>query len=371
MAAARGGIVVARGGNAIVVRPALRLDPAMSNAPTEHEDLRARVEAHLQGVATSATVVSSVVPLAGGACQDNFRVEAKGIEPGTLVLRSDALSALPGSIDRSREFAVIGAAVRAGVKTPAAHYPARGLVREGAHAYFLEWASGDAIGRKVTKSPELAGARQKLPEELATELAKIHRITAASAPELATAEVLGPAPQDPVASALAFQRQRIDSLKSPRLGIELTHRWLSDNAPTVAETVLLHGDFRTGNFLVTESGLSAILDWEFARWGSRYEDLAWISMRDWRFGALGLPVGGFSARAPFYEAYEKQSGHAVDEKLVHWYEVLSNLAWAVGSVAQAERYIYGGEEDLELLAIGRRASEMEWEALRLIERGRT
>lgn len=342
----------------------------MSNAPTDLEHLRARVEAHLQAAAGSDAVVTSVVPLAGGACQDNFRVEAQGTVRGTLVLRSDALSALPGSIDRSRELAVIGAAVRAFVKTPPAHYPARGLVREGAHAYFLEWASGDAIGRKVTKSPELAGARQRLPEELATELAKIHRITPASAPELATSAALGPAPGDPVASVLAFQRQRIDALKSPRLGIELVHRWLADNAPTVGETVLLHGDFRTGNFLVTEEGLSAILDWEFARWGSRYEDLAWISMRDWRFGVLGLPVGGFSARAPFYEAYERRSGHTVDEKLVHWYEVLSNLAWAIGSVAQAERYIYGGEEDLELLAIGRRASEMEWEALRLIERRR-
>lgn len=343
----------------------------MSNAPSELEELRARVEAHLGAAARGPASVESVVPLAGGACQDNFRVEVRGISgPGTLVLRSDALSALPGSIDRSQELAVIGAAVRAGVKTPRAHYPARGLVREGAHAYFLEWAQGDAIGRKVTKSPELAAARQRLAGELAEELAKIHAITEERAPELTAEAMLGPAPVDPVASALAFQRARIDTLRSPRLGIELVHRWLCDHAPTVKETVLLHGDFRTGNFLVTEAGLSAILDWEFARWGSRYEDLAWISMRDWRFGVLGLPVGGFSARAPFYAAYEKHSGHAVDETLVHWYEVLSNLAWAVGSVAQAERYIYGGEEDLELLAIGRRASEMEWEALRLIERGR-
>ena len=48
---------------------------------------------------------------------------------------------------------------------------------------------------------------------------------------------------------------------------------------------------------------------------------------------------------------------------------LGNLLWAIGSVAQAERAIYGGEESVEYLAIGRRVSEMEWEALRLIERG--
>jgi aminoglycoside phosphotransferase (APT) family kinase protein len=336
--------------------------------------LRTRVEEHLRKHTGELTdgpwEVTSIVALAGGACQDNLRVELSAPGgPRTLVLRSDAIGALPGSIDRSRELAVISAAIRAGVRTPAAHYPARGLVRDGAHAYFMDWAEGEAIGRKVTKSPELQRARERLPAELATELAKIHRITSETAPELAAPTVLGPAPKDPVAAVLAFQRARIDTLRSPRLGIELVYRWLGDHAPKVSESVLLHGDFRTGNFLVTEMGLSAILDWEFARWGSRYEDLAWISMRDWRFGVLALPVGGFSARAPFYEAYERESGHTVDPKLVHWFEVLSNLGWAIGSVAQAERYIYGGEEDLELLAIGRRVGEMEWEALRLIERG--
>jgi aminoglycoside phosphotransferase (APT) family kinase protein len=340
-----------------------------TDEPMKLFDVQARVEAYLKREeALGADVcVTALTPLSGGACQENFRVDiALRQIKSSLVLRSDAASALPGSINRAKEFAVIESAVSAAVRTPRARYLGLGLVREGAHAYFMEWAEGEAIGRKVTKSPDLEGARALLPAQLGDELAKIHAIPASS-PSLSLA--LGALPKNPVQSALSLQRTRMDALRSKRLGIELVYAWLCANTPEPEQTVLVHGDFRTGNFLVTPEGLSAILDWEFARFGSRYEDLAWISLRDWRFGALNKPVGGFAKRESFYEAYEKRSKHVVDVKKILYFEVLGNLAWAVGSVAQAERYLHGGDRDIELLAIGRRAAEMEWEAVRLIEKG--
>ncbi len=81
------------------------------------------------------------------------------------------------------------------------------------------------------------------------------------------------------------------------------------------------------------------------------------------------PVGGFAKREPFYAAYEKASGRQVDRADVHWWEVMGNLRWGAGACYQAERVLTGGEWDLELLAIGRRAAEMEYEILRLIEAG--
>ncbi len=165
-------------------------------------------------------------------------------------------------------------------------------------------------------------------------------------------------------------RGSIDAMRAPRPAMEIIHRWLSENRPAPAPPVLVHGDFRTGNFLVTPEGLSAILDWEFAHWGSRYEDLTWISVRDWRFGQLALPVGGFSRREPFYEAYERAAGVTLDPESLFYWEVFGNLGWAIGCVYQVERYVYGGVDEFELVAIGRRAAEMEFEAMRLLERGR-
>ncbi len=317
----------------------------------------------------------SVARLAGGACQDNFVIEA-GL-PGQVdaprsrwVLRSDARTSLPGSIDRAREFEVLQAAVRAGVTTAAPRDLLPDLLAPGASAYLLEWVPGEAIGRKIVRGEELSEARKKLPELLVGELAKIHAITPASEPSLLDAEASGKPGFSPALARVASMRVSVAKLHSPRPALALLLRWLEENAPPPdGDICLVHGDFRTGNFMVTREGLSAVLDWEFAHWGSPYEDLTWISVRDWRFGQLALPIGGIARRAPFYEAYTRATGRELSPALLHYWEVLGNVSWAVGAACQSERYTHGGEDDLELLAIGRRAAEMEWEALRLVMKG--
>lgn len=334
----------------------------MSKKP---DDLKIAIEAHL-GVATGhPATVRALEALGGGACQDNYRVDvtfSAGELAGDrmLVLRSDAVRSLPGSINREDEFAVINAAMRAGVKTPAARFLAHDLVRPGSHAYFLDWAEGTAIGRRVLRDADLAEARVGLARTLAMELAKIHSIAPA------TSDLpLAPAATD----ILAFTRSMVETMREPRPALFLALRWLEQNPMEGSEVTLVHGDFRTGNFMVTPRGLSAILDWEFAHWGTPMWDIAWITMRNWRFGQNKLPVGGFARREEFYEAYEQQSGRAISRKDVHYCEVLANVRWAAGCSHQGERYLSGQETDLELIAIPRRGVEMEFEALRLIEKG--
>jgi len=329
---------------------------------TSLADLGAALEARVAAQSGRDVRVHALTPLGGGACQDNYRVEIDlgdggGVRP--MALRSDAKNSLPGSLDRRAEFAVIGAAVAAGVKTPAARFLVEGLVRPGAWAYLLDWVEGTAIGRRVLRDADLAGARRALTAELAQNLARIHTVTPAEHPALL------PADRD----LLRSPRRVVEGLREPRPALAIAVRWLEEHPPEGRETVLVHGDFRTGNFMVTPAGLAGVLDWEFAHWGSPAEDLAWIQMRTWRFNANKLPVGGFGRREALYEAYEAASGRAVSRRDVHHYEVLGNVRWAAGCVQQGERYLSGAESDLELVAIPRRAVEMEFEALRLIEKG--
>jgi aminoglycoside phosphotransferase (APT) family kinase protein len=298
-----------------------------------------------------------LVPLHGGACQEMFKVDAsiRG-ETKRFVLRSDAKSSIPGSLDRRIEYAVIEKARSAGVRTPNSFGLTEGLVRPEAHAYFMEWVDGETIGAKVLRDPSLANARAALPDALAKELALIHTIDVKNAAEL----------EIPKRDEIAAQRESIDRLPEPRPALERALSWLDAKRPTSNEVTLVHGDFRTGNFAVRPDGLAAIFDWEFAHWGSPFEDLAWLCMRDWRFGQVKNAAGGICPRADFYAAYERASGRRVDPEVVRWWEVMSNVKWAVGAVVQSQRYLGGAESDLELLSIGRRVQEMEHEALRLI-----
>lgn len=335
------------------------------------EALRDRIAGHLREQTGGAVDVTDVRPLLGGACQDNFQVklvlgegELRGEQ--RLVLRHDAPSSLDGSLRRDAEYAVIRAAHEAGVRTPAARWLGRDLVGEG-FGYFLEWAPGVAIGRRVVRNPELADARAALPRQLAIQLARIHRITPSTHPDLPISALGATFDGDPTRSALAGLRWLLDELAEPHAAMELALAWLEEHRPTGAEATLVHGDFRTGNFLVTRQGLSAVLDWEFAHWGSPAEDIAWLCVRDWRFGMLTRPVGGFAERSTFYAAYEAESGRTVDPVEVHWWEVCGNLRWAAGAAQQGERYLSGKQTDIELIAIARRCAEMEYEALRLIQ----
>lgn len=364
--------------------------------------LAAAVVSHLQHASGGEVRLLDLRVLAGGACQDNFRVDAWIDRPAdggaagerTFVLRSDATRSLPGSIPRRVEGRVIAAARQAGVRTPAARYPAEDLLRPGASAYFMDFRPGVAIGRKVVAAPELAEVRRGLLPTLAEQLALIHGVRPEHAPDLfdgaATAELAGahqgsahepeaygqprsaeePAfALDPVASALTALRAQLSAMVEPHPALAWVLRWLAANAPAYPEVCLVHGDFRVGNFLVSERGLEAVLDWEFSHWGAPEEDLAWLCVRDWRFGRLDLPAGGIGDRSELVAAYQTVAGRRVDPDALHWWEVMGNARWAAGAVHQAERVLSGAEQDLEYVAIGRRAAEMEWEALRLIRRG--
>ncbi len=332
--------------------------------------LAERLRIALVDAAGSTVTVEELAPLTGGACQDNYRVALCGLDGGSdkqrFALRSDAARSLAGSIGRREEFAVIAAARRAGVSTPQARWLREGLVSEGRHAYLLDWVEGEAIGRRVVKAPALAEARARLPAQLAGELAKIHSITPELAPEVATLSMVTTPADDPCDGALRFLREMLGTLPEAQPSIELVCAWLAEHKPTPVAPRLVHGDFRVGNFMVGPEGLRAVLDWEFAHWGDPAEDVAWLCVRDWRFGELALAAGGIARRDDFYRAYEHATGTTLDRARVRWWEVMGNARWAAGSVQQGERYLSGDEQDIELVAIARRAAEMQWEALRLL-----
>ena len=307
-------------------------------------------------------------PMTGGACQENFALKLRvDGEPLRLCLRSDALTSLPGSIARRQEYEVIRAAVSEGVPTANAQWLTEGLTRDDASAYFLDWLDGEAIGSRVTKHPKYDVARRHLPGQLAKALAAIHRITPETHGELPLNREPFLKTSNPLEATLSFVRSMLDTLPEARPASELVWQWLRSTMPNADRLTLVHADFRTGNFMINADGLVGVLDWEFAHWGDPVEDLGWLCVRDWRFGSIHRPAGGLTTRADFCALYEEAAGVKISPAHLHWWEVCGNLRWGVAAAIQGQRYLAGG--DFELLAIPRRAVEMEYEALRLIEVG--
>ncbi|TGK06518.1 phosphotransferase family protein [Leptospira fletcheri] len=339
-------------------------------------ELKERLETYLGGRLKGKVEISNMISLSGGACQENFSADiivAEGKEKGTYqtVYRTDKGASLLASLSRIDEFKVCRMAFEAGVKTPEPFWLETDPGVTGNPFYFMRRISGRATGRFVVKDPSLNKIRKQLTNELAENLAKIHSVTPETCKDepLRKTLSLGQDLNDMVVASGSVQnlRSQLEGMKEPYPAMEMILNWLEKNAVPSDRIVLVHGDFRTGNFMVTPEGLQGIVDWEFAHWGDRHEDLTWLCMRDWRFGKLNKEAGGFADRSEFYEAYEKSAGVTLDPKKVTYWEVMGNLRWAIGCIGQSERHLSGKDKGIELAAIGRRAGEMEYEAMRLIE----
>ena len=70
---------------------------------------------------------------------------------------------------------------------------------------------------------------------------------------------------------------------------------------------MVHGDFRFGNFIISESNLESIIDWELAHIGNPMEDIGWLCVRSWRFGNVHKRVGGLGDLEELIEGYESIS----------------------------------------------------------------
>lgn len=302
--------------------------------------------------------------LGGGAVGENWRLTVAvegGARAGNHVwaLRTDAHSGIPMSLGRAEEFACLKAAHEAGVLVPEPIADCGDRAIIGASFMIVGFVTGIAQARKIVRDPEIGAYGDALAERLGAELAKLHRVR----PPREDLAFLEP-PELPAARAqVAEMRRHLDSVGTPRPALEYILVWLDENAPPAGPLVLCHGDFRTGNYMVEERALTALLDWEFAHWGDRQEDLGWFCTRSWRFGEDAREAGGIAGRAALYRGYNSVAAEPLDPAGLAYWEILAAARWSIVALLQGERHRSGREASLELLLTGLMAPEMEYDAL--------
>lgn len=312
--------------------------------------------------------VSRAARLTGGAVQENWRLDVV-IDGGplagehALVLRTDAAAPLPMSLDRTRELACIRIAHAAGVKVaePIAECSDPAVI--GAPFAVQRLLAGTAQARRIVRDSGIPMHGPGLARELGGELARLHQVRPAKGalPFLALPE------PHPVSAEVAGLRRVLDRASEPRPALEFVLEWLIANRPEPRPIGLVHGDFRTGNYMVDGGRLTGILDWEFCHWGDPREDLGWFTARCWRFGNDGLAAGGIAARADLLAGYNAVASDPVAESELAHFEVLALARWGVIALLQGDRFLKGGERSLELALTGLMPAEMELDAIEAIE----
>jgi len=267
---------------------------------------------------------------------------------------------------RRDEFALLAAALEAGLPVPRVRWCEDDPTVLGSPFFIMDFVEGETLARRLLRDAEYAPARAALPAELADALARIHAIDVRR-PELAFL----PRPagdETPAAAELARYEQIYRTITpDPHPALELAFRWLAPRRPLAARITVVHGDYRIGNVIFGPEGLRAVLDWELAHVGDPLEDLGWLCVRAWRFGADEKPVGGLCQREELFTAYERASGVRIDRAAASWWEVFGNLKWAIICIMQARTFLDGAVRSVELASLGRRVAETEIELLELTE----
>ena len=188
---------------------------------------------------------------------------------------------------RAGEFLLLETAAAAGVAVPRVRWCADESEGLGS-AFVMDFVAGETIARRLLRDAEYAKARDVLPEQLAAALVRIHAMDASALGELTRPE----AGTTPAAAELArFEGIHRAIAPDPHPAFELALRWLATRLPPSQRQTVVHGDYRVGNVIVGPEGLRAVIDWELTHVGDPMEDVGWLCVRSWRFGAP-LPVGG-------------------------------------------------------------------------------
>jgi aminoglycoside phosphotransferase (APT) family kinase protein len=349
-----------------VTEPTAPTEPtatAATAATAATSDLAERIETILrdEAVATDGASgqvrVSGLRRLTGGSSRDIWQFTATA-RPGEaerqLVLRMDHPGeSRPAGI--RLEAQVMAVAAKTGVQVPLVLAVIDDASILGAPALIMEKIEGETSPRRVIAACAAGGTGAALARQCGAAIGRLHHTAVSEFPAV------------PRYSRLDTYRAALDRIDPNRPVLELAYRYLVDTRPPSRPPVVVHGDFRLGNLVVSPDGhhLRAVLDWESSHLSDAVEDLGWIAIRAWRFRGPGL-VGGFGDVGDFLAGYAEQAGWAPADAEFGWALVLNTWIWAVGCLEQAERHLTGRVRSVDLAVVGRRVVEIERDLLELL-----
>ena len=321
-------------------------------------DVSAALSALAPRLSPGATAATGARRLSGGASQETWAFDLDDGTPLILRRRPPGGSMSTAALPLSTEAALLAAVAPRGAPVPEVVWvcrPADGL----GEAYVMRRLDGETLGKRIVRDEAFTGARPGLARRCGEVLAAIHATPLDGLPPLETSDA---------ASELARYEAVYRQSGGRRPVFEAAFRWLADRAPPLERPVLVHGDFRNGNLMISPAaGLVGVLDWELAHLGDPAEDLGWICVNSWRFGGWRDPVGGFGVYQDLLDGHAAAGGAPVSlERLLFW-QALGSLKWGVMCLMMYASFASGVDRSIERAMIGRRASETEIDLVLLME----
>jgi len=122
--------------------------------------------------------------------------------------------------------------------------------------------------------------------------------------------------------------------------------WLKDNAPPVQRLALVHGAYRTGNLIIRDDTVAALIDWELQVIGDPMYDVAYV-LSD--LNREGSPLLSCVVERDFFiDYYQRLTGLTIDFEVCRYYEILYMMRSAAFWISASSLFAEGRNKDLRL-----------------------
>jgi len=298
----------------------------------------------------SEVSVAGVQRIYGGASRETYRLTVRFVERGCkteqrLILRRDPESSLIET-DRATEYEAYAAFHGTSVPVPRPLFfetDPRWLDRP----FFVMEEVVDAVSTaRLLDEPPYAAHRARIGEQKWRILGEI---AAADPQKLGlAAKLAAPKLEDCWKRELDHWERVIDEDElTPQPIARAAIRRLRRSPPPAPQRLsVVHGDYRTGNFLFDVEGrIRAILDWEMCHLGDPLEDLAWALDPLWGWPDRERP-GKLLPRARALEIWQAASGIAIDAEALVWWEIFASLKGLAIWISSGREFADGKNLDL-------------------------
>ena len=298
--------------------------------------------------------LSGFTQTAGGWSHEIYTFDARWMEDGAEVVRGLCVRKDPGVgllrdlSSLEEQYRVLRALEGTGVRAPRAYWYEPDAALLGGPFFVMERIEGEVPNpwsRAGKQYYAEAAGRGRLAPSFVEALASLHTLDWRAA-GLEFLGVPGPGRDFALREVAKWESLIQASLRAPEPALTEVLLWLKANAPEAPRLAFVHGAYRTGNLIVKDDAIAAIIDWELQVIGDPMYDVAYVLSDLNREGSPLLSC--VVERGAFLEHYQALTGIAVDLDACRYYEVLYMMRSTAFWLSASGLFAEGKNKDLRL-----------------------
>ena len=324
----------------------------MAALPTVQEKIVGYLESKMPSARNLA--LSDFVHSAGGWSHEIYVFFASWNEDGRAMRRGFCLRKDPGSgllreLSSLREqFRVIKALETTSAPTPKVYWYEENPSILGGPFFVMEKVEGEVPNPWSRAGKQFyadAAKRGKLPRSFVEALASLHNLDWRGA-GLDFIGVPGDGKDFALREIAKWESLIAQSIRKPEPVLIELLMWLRANAPETRRLAFVHGAYRTGNLIIKDDAIAAIIDWELQVIGDPMYDVAYVLSNLNREGSPLLSC--VVEREFFLDYYQQLTGLTIDLEVCRYYEILYMMRSTAFWLSASGLFAEGRNKDLRL-----------------------